>query len=57
MDYIIHPSMCVDVGGVWLGFDHHAERVRRLGSHCLITYKTGALGVAPVSGKIEIPLK
>jgi hypothetical protein len=57
MDTIIHPTMFIDVGGVFLGHEGYAERAKLLQSHCVITFKAGALGIAPVAGKIEIPLQ
>jgi hypothetical protein len=57
MNDIIHPSMFVDLGGVYLGHDNFAQRVTLLKSHCIINFKVGALGIPPVDGKIEIPLK
>jgi hypothetical protein len=56
MDSIIHPTMFVDICAVGIGQHNFAERVKHLGSHCIIKYKTGALGVAPLEGAIEIPL-
>lgn len=57
MDSIIHPSMYVDVAGVWLGFgSSYSERVKHLGSNCIINYKVGALGIPPVSGEVRVEL-
>jgi hypothetical protein len=56
MDAIIHPTMFIDVCAVSLGQDNFPQRVKLLGTHCIIEYKLGALGIPPKAARIEIPL-
>jgi len=55
-DYVIHPTMYVDIGGVSLGLLPSAEQIAKAGQRCVINFKVGALGVEPISGALQVDL-
>ena len=52
LDLVIHPTMSVLVGGVWLGFDPTQGGIRPIPEVCTLRFKAGALGIAPVEGTL-----
>lgn len=53
-DFVLHPTMAVDIGGVWLG--HRTDRSPPAPAECRLQYKVGALGVSPRVGELTVPL-
>lgn len=56
-DAVLHPTMSLRVGGVWLGFDPFRQGSPSIPEKCVIRFKVGALGVAPSEGSFEVPIK
>lgn len=55
-DFVIHPTMSVSVGGVWLGHLTPQRLRAPLPTECIIRYKAGALGIAPIEGTLVLPV-
>lgn len=53
-DFVIHPTMSVLLGGVWLG---HGPFPEGLPAQCEIQYKVGALDIDPTEGTLKVQFR
>lgn len=53
-DFVIHPTMHVDIGGIWLGFQPSPQMLEMARSAQQMRYRAGALGVPPVEGVLPV---
>lgn len=53
-DFVIHPTMHVDIGGVWLGFQPSPQMLEMASGAQQMRYRAGALGVPPIEGVLRI---
>lgn len=51
---VIHPTMSVDVGGIWLGFSPSPETLAAARDVKQIRYRVGALDTVPLDGVLSV---
>lgn len=54
MDHIIHPTMYLDVCRIALAGSNFPEAVKVAGTHCVVNYTLGCLGVSPLRNSMSI---
>lgn len=52
--FVVHPTMFVDVGGLWLGHGPSPEILKRAIGASEVRFRVGALGAAPQNGTLTI---
>lgn len=53
-DFVVHPTMSVDLGGIWLGFDPSQAALARAREVTELRYRVGALDGQPVDGVLKL---